>query len=74
MKSDGGSSWKEPEMSALPLPAFEARVDTVMRVRSLPRLEAERAAYEIVLVEFLNRTYPDTPSDGCAWCGQPETG
>ena len=44
-----------------------------MRARSLPRLEAERVAYEIVLVEFLNRTYPNTASDRCACCGRPET-
>jgi hypothetical protein len=87
MKSDGGSSWKEPiddrarlrwvsEMSALPLPArrsFEAHVDTIMRMRGLPRLEAERTAFEITLVELLNTSHPDTPSDCCAHCGRPET-
>ena len=50
---------------------FEDRVATVMRARSLPRPETERAAYEIVLVEFLNRTYPDTPSDRCAGAAAP---
>jgi hypothetical protein len=33
----------------------------------------EHAAFAIVLVEFLNRTYPDTPSDRCARCGGQET-
>jgi hypothetical protein len=52
---------------------FEERVAHVMRLRNLPQVEAKRAAYEIVLAEFLNRTYPDTPSDRCAWCRKPET-
>jgi hypothetical protein len=52
---------------------FEEKAELVERVRGLPRLEAERVAYKIVLVEFLNRTFPDTPSDRCAYCGRPET-
>jgi hypothetical protein len=52
---------------------FEERVSHVMRLRNLPRVEAERVAYEMVLVEFLNRNCADTPSDRCAWCGKPET-
>ena len=48
---------------------FEERVSHVMRLRNLPRVEAERVAYEMVLVEFLNRNCADTPSDRCAWCG-----
>ncbi len=38
---------------------FEDHVATVMRARSLPRPEAERAAYGIVLIELLNRTHPE---------------
>jgi hypothetical protein len=52
---------------------FEDHVATVMRVRNLPRVEAERAAFDILLVEFLNCNYPDTPSDRCAHCGRSET-
>jgi hypothetical protein len=48
--------------------AFETRVDVIMRMRGLPRLEAEPSAYEAVLIEFLNATHPDTPSDRCAHC------
>jgi hypothetical protein len=44
-----------------------------MRVRAMPRPEAERAAYEIVLVEFLNRTHPNTDPNRCAHCGALET-
>ncbi len=43
-----------------------------MRARSLPRPGAERAAFGIVLVEFLNATHPDTDPLRCAWCGKPE--
>jgi hypothetical protein len=52
---------------------FEGHVATVMRVRRLPRPEAERAAYDIVVVEFLNATHPDTDPNRCAWCGRAET-
>ena len=52
---------------------FEDRTIVVQRVRNLPQAEAERAAYDIVLVEFLNATHPDTDPNRCAWCGQPET-
>jgi hypothetical protein len=48
-------------------------VETVMNTRGLPRSEAERIAYEILLVEQLNATHPDTPSDRCVHCGKPET-
>jgi len=60
-----------------PLPplrqAFEDHITTVMSTRGLPRLEAERAAYEIVLVEFLDASHPDTDPGRCAHCGRPET-
>jgi hypothetical protein len=60
-----------------PLPplrrTFETCVAVIMRMRNLPRLEAERGAYEAVLIEFLNATHPDTPSNHCAHCGRPET-
>jgi hypothetical protein len=52
--------------------AFENRVELIMRVRGLPRPEAERLAFEAVLIDWLNATHPNTPSDRCAWCGKPE--
>jgi hypothetical protein len=51
---------------------FESAVARIMRLRGLPRPEAERAAYEIVLIERLNATHPDTPSDRCAMCRKLE--
>ena len=53
--------------------AFEAVVARVMRIRGLPRTEAERAAFEIILIERLNATHPDTDPNRCAHCGKPET-
>jgi hypothetical protein len=52
---------------------FEQRVDLVEAVRGLSRAEAERAAYEQVLITFLNKTYPDTSPHACAECGGSET-
>src|SRR6478609_8683749 len=52
---------------------FEEKTDLVERVRGLPRPEAERAAFDIILVEFLNRTHPDTDPNRCASCGKSET-
>jgi hypothetical protein len=43
-------------------------------VRNQPQAEAERAAFDIVLVEFLNATHPDTDPNRCAWCGLAEAG
>ncbi len=64
----------EPALSLPPLrQAFETYVATVMRVCNLPRLEAECAAFDIVLVEHLNATHPDTDPLRCAWCRRRET-
>jgi hypothetical protein len=52
---------------------FERHVATIMRARNVSRLEAERAAYEIVLIEQLNAIHPDTDPNRCAHCGKPET-
>jgi hypothetical protein len=52
---------------------FEDRTIVVQRVRNLPQAEAERAAFDIVLVEFLNATHPNTDPNRCAACGRPET-
>jgi hypothetical protein len=53
--------------------AFEAEVARVMQIHGLPRPDAERAAFDIILVEFLNATRPDTDPNRCAYCGKPET-
>jgi hypothetical protein len=52
--------------------AFEAAVARVVWIRGLSHLQAERAAYEIVLVERLNATHPDTPPNRCAHCSRLE--
>jgi hypothetical protein len=51
---------------------FEMAVLDVMRLRNLPRAEAEKAAYENVVIEFLNATHPNTLTDRCVWCGKLE--
>ena len=52
---------------------FEGHVAKVMRVRNLPRLEAERAAFDNLVVERLDASLVDTPPDCCAHCGAAET-
>jgi hypothetical protein len=52
---------------------FEQRADLIETVRGLSRAEAERAAYEQVLITFLNKTYPDTSAHACAECAGPDT-
>jgi hypothetical protein len=70
-------SWlPEPErlarQSLLPIPPkdwlrkFEDRTIVAQRVRNLPLAQAERAAFDIILVEFLNATHPDTDPGRCA--------
>jgi hypothetical protein len=53
--------------------SFERHVAFIMRMRNLLRPEAERLAFEAVLVDRLNAVFPDTRSDRCAHCGRPET-
>jgi hypothetical protein len=67
-----GFGAETPEAASLRC-LFEEKADLVERVRGLPRPEAERAAFDIILVEFLNRTHPDTDPNRCTWCGRPET-
>jgi hypothetical protein len=52
---------------------FEAHVAAIMRVRSLPRPQAERLAYGNVVTDHLNATHPDTDPNRCAHCGRAET-
>jgi hypothetical protein len=53
---------------------LEDKTIVVQRARNLPQTEAERAAFEIVLIEFLNATHSATDPNCCAWCGKPEGG
>jgi hypothetical protein len=53
--------------------AFEAAVARVMQSRGLSRAEAERAAFETVLINRLNAIHPDTDPSRCAHCARPET-
>jgi hypothetical protein len=54
--------------------AFETEVARVMQIRGLSRPEAERAAFENVLVGRLNSTFPrNRDPNVCAHCGRRET-
>ena len=55
------------------MPTVEFACRRVQRVRNLPQAEAEYAAYEILLTEFLNATHPDTDPNCCACCSRAET-
>jgi hypothetical protein len=74
----GGASRLDDILNPPPPPlspqrqAFEAAVARVIQIRGLPRREAERAAFDIVLVELLNATHPDTDPNRCACCGRLE--
>jgi hypothetical protein len=47
-------------------------IETIMTIRGLSRLEAERVAFDNLVTEYLNSTHPDTPSDRCCHCGRLE--
>jgi hypothetical protein len=49
------------------------KIETILKIRGLPRPDAEREAFQHVLIEFLNVTHPDTDPTRCAQCGGPET-
>lgn len=51
--------------------AFEAAVARVMQVRGLSRAEAERAAFETVLINLLNAAHHNTDPSRCAHCARP---
>jgi hypothetical protein len=53
--------------------AFEAAIARVTQIRGLPRPEAEQAAFDIVLIDLLNASHPNSDPNRCAWCGTPET-
>jgi hypothetical protein len=52
---------------------FSDNLTTVMRVRKLPRRAAEKAAYQNVIVEFLNDSMPaNCDPNTCLWCRRIE--
>jgi len=52
---------------------FEGHIGKVMRVRDLPRPEAERIAFDNFVTERLDSTLLDTDPSCCAHCGGAET-
>jgi hypothetical protein len=49
------------------------KTDAITTIRGLSRPDAEREAFQHVLMEFLNATHPNTDPIRCAYCGKPET-
>jgi hypothetical protein len=47
------------------------KIETIVKVRGLTRLDAEREAFRHVVVEFANATHPDTDPRVCALCNKP---
>jgi hypothetical protein len=48
------------------------KVETIIQLRALPRLEAEREGFEHLMVEYLDSTHPNTDPTRCGHCGDPE--
>jgi hypothetical protein len=51
---------------------FTTNVEAVLRVRDIPRVEAERVAFENTVTTFLDANRPDTDPNRCAHCGSSE--
>jgi hypothetical protein len=49
------------------------KTQTITQLRGLTRPDAEREAFQHVVVEFLNRTHPNADPNRCALCGKTET-
>ena len=52
--------------------AFEDSVAAVLRVRNIPRVEAERVAFVNTVTAFLDANRPNTDPTRCAHCGLSE--
>jgi hypothetical protein len=53
--------------------ALAEKVETITQLRGLTRPDAEREAFQHIVVEYLNETHPNTDPARCAYCGGPET-
>ena len=51
---------------------FEDNVAAVLRVRNVPRAEAERVAFANTVAAFLDANRPDTEPTRCTHCGLSE--
>ena len=60
-----GSIWTAEEWRA----HFEERAAIAENDGDLPRPEAERLAFEVCVVEWLNRNHIRSSPDCCCWCG-----
>jgi hypothetical protein len=53
--------------------ALDENVETIVKIRGLTRPDAEREAFQHVVVEYSNETHPNSDPTRCGRCGGPET-
>jgi hypothetical protein len=48
------------------------KIETVVKMRGLPRRDAETEAFRDVVIGYLNETHPATDPRVCTYCGKPD--
>jgi hypothetical protein len=48
------------------------KIETIVKVRGLPRPDAEAEAFRHIVIEYLNETHPTTDPRVCAHCRGPD--
>ena len=48
------------------------KIETIVKVRDLPRPDAEAEAFRHIVIEYLNETHPKTDPGVCAHCRGPD--
>ena len=48
------------------------RIETIVKMRGLPRLDAGAEAFRHIVIEYLNQTHPKTDPSVCAHCRGPD--
>jgi hypothetical protein len=48
------------------------KVETIVKMRGLPRADAEAEAFRHIVIEYLNETHPKTDPRVCAHCRGPD--
>jgi hypothetical protein len=52
--------------------ALAEKVETIMQLRVLARPDAEREAFQHIVIEYLNETHPDIDPRVCTHCTGPD--
>jgi hypothetical protein len=48
------------------------KIETIVKIRGLPRPDAEAEAFRHIVIEYVNETHPDTDPHVCAHCRGPD--